>query len=514
MKIRLFSILAVAGLVLGSCAVEEAPMGAGSVKAVMESEDTRTSVTDEGRFTWSAGDQVWLHTTGGGIVGTLSSGAGTSSAQFAYGAYFGDMTGKAIYPYNARHSVSEDQISVVLPASYDLGSNLSNTNAAMYGEVANGTIRFNHLAGVMRFIFKNVPVGTNKFQLTLDKKINGTFTADLSADYPVLEAEATSTASEKTVTLNFDALTAVSDISLYVPLPLGTYTTLGLDLWAGDQSVWSYSNTVTNTIDRKTLKLMPAVSMGGSIGGDIENDQSGQENEGTEEPVQPQEQLDFDENHCIYYRSNKTGGWDTGMNNYRAERSRITCSSGGQTIEMKFQIGQLGNYDEAYLGSSSNLAKDYYDEFKATSSGLSLLYDVNDDEYYNFSWKWSDIGVSQTDLITLRFSGADETITVNGHVLQCPDLTYLGWNYIFSSYYRENDEGIWEEYYTLPEGSAMYYVKMYDSEGTMTYHGYAAKAINPETSQLEYCWYSIKNGTATCQFAHDSANQGGYTANF
>lgn len=513
MRIRFFSVLAVAGLALSSCAVEETPMGAGSINAVMESEDTRTSVTDEGRFTWSAGDQVWLHTTGGGIVGTLSSGAGTSSAQFAYGAYFGDMTGKAVYPYNAGHSVSDDQLSVVLPASYDLGSDLSNTNAAMYGENVGGKIKFNHLAGVMRFVLKNVPAGANRFQLTLDKKINGTFTADLTADYPIIETETTSTASEKTVTLNFDALTKTSDISLYIPLPVGTYTTLGLGLYDDDKEIWTYSNTVTNTIGRKTLKLMPSVSMGGTIGGDIEGEDSGNENEGTEEPVEPQEQLDFDENHCIYYRSNKTGGWDSGMNNYRAERSRITCSAGGQTIEMKFKLEQLGTYDEAYLGSSSNLAKDECDEFKATPSVLSLYYYANETSY-DFSWKWSDIGVAQTDLITLRFSGADETITVNGHVLECPDLRYLSWTYIFSSYFRENDEGIWEEYYTLPDGSAMYYVKMYDSEGTMTYHGYAAKAINPETSQLEYCWYSIKDGIATCQFAHDSANQGGYTANF
>jgi hypothetical protein len=147
----------------------------------------------------------------------------------------------------------------------------------MYGEVAGGTIKFNHLAGVMRFVFKNVPAGTNKFQLTLDKKINGTFVADLGADYPVLETSATSSALEKTVTLNFDALTTTSDISLYVPLPVGTYTSLGLDLWAGSKSVWSYSNAVTNTIGRKTLKLMPAVSMGGTVGGEIEGDDSSEE---------------------------------------------------------------------------------------------------------------------------------------------------------------------------------------------------------------------------------------------
>ncbi len=65
-------------------------------------------------------------------------------------------------------------------------------------------------------------------------------------------------------------MNSVSDISLYVPLPVGTYTTLELEIWAGDKSLWSYSNTVTNKIDRKTLKLMPAINMGTSVDGDIE----------------------------------------------------------------------------------------------------------------------------------------------------------------------------------------------------------------------------------------------------
>ena len=271
MKLRFFSIFALAGLLLSSCAVEEVPVTEHTILAVMEDDQTRTSVTDGGAFSWSAGDQVWLQTTSGSVVGTLSSGAGTSRASFSTGVFIGELTGKAVYPYNASHSISGDELSFVLPASYDLGSNLTNTNAAMYGVDADGTIRFNHLAGVMRFVIRNAPVGTDKFLITLDKKINGTFTANLLEALPVIETSAASSESEKTVTLNFDALESVSDISLYVPLPVGTYTTLGLELWAGDKSLWSYSNTVTNKVSRKTLKLMPAVNMGTSVDGDIED---------------------------------------------------------------------------------------------------------------------------------------------------------------------------------------------------------------------------------------------------
>jgi uncharacterized protein (TIGR02145 family) len=120
----------------------------------------------------------------------------------------------------------------------------------------------------------------NRFVITLDKKINGTFTADLTADYPVLETAATSSDAEKSITLNFNALTKASDISLYVPLPLGTYNSLGLALYDDDKAIWTYSNEVTNTISRKSLKLMPSVSMGGSIGGEIE---------GGDTPAEPEE---------------------------------------------------------------------------------------------------------------------------------------------------------------------------------------------------------------------------------
>ena len=241
----------------------------------MEGDQTRTTVTDGGTFTWSAGDKVWLQTTNGSVVGNLSSGEGTSSAEFTYGAVVGEMTGKAVYPYNEGHSISGEVLNFVLPASYDLGSSLTNTNAAMYGVKVGETIKFNHLAGVMRFKFKDVPAGVNKFTITLDKKINGTFTADLTKDYPVIETSSASAASEKTITLNFTALNAKSDISIYVPLPIGTYNSLELGLYDDDQAVWTYSKSVTNTVSRKSLKLMPVVTLGGSVDGDIEGDIEG-----------------------------------------------------------------------------------------------------------------------------------------------------------------------------------------------------------------------------------------------
>lgn len=270
MKKNIAIILTLALHICG-CAIEETHNKRGSILAIMENDDTRTSVTDEGRCTWSSGDQIWMQTTSGSTTGILTSGEGSAKAQFSYGAFIGEMTGKAIYPDNPGHYISNNTLNVFLPASYDLGSTLENTNAVMYGIKVDDILRFNHLAGVMRFSFKNVPAGTDKFVIGLDKRINGTFTADLTEEYPRIESEESDIDSEKYITLNFKALTETSDIKLYVPLPIGTYSSISLALLKGEESIWTYSNTITNTIARKSLKLMPTVSLGGSIDGGIES---------------------------------------------------------------------------------------------------------------------------------------------------------------------------------------------------------------------------------------------------
>lgn len=242
-----------------------------TIKAVIENNETKTSVTDEGSFTWSSGDQIWLHTTKDAVIGTLASGASTPNASFNYGAYMGEMTGKAIYPYNANHSINGNELTFSLPDTYNLGASTDNTNAAMYAELVDGSLSFKHLAGVMRFSFKNVPVGANQFKITLDKKVNGSFTVDLSETTPTIQTAEASSDSERSITFNFNALETVSDLKIYVPLPVGEYTSLALEINSETENLWSYSKTITNNVKHKSLVLMPAVTMSGSIDGGLEN---------------------------------------------------------------------------------------------------------------------------------------------------------------------------------------------------------------------------------------------------
>ena len=473
-------------------------MEGGSIAVVMEDIQTRTAVTDEGAFTWSAGDQIWLEITAnpGYVTGTLSSGAGAGRANFAYGTYFGDMTGKAVYPFNAGHDVNGNELSVVLPASYDLGSNLSNTNAAMYGVETNGSIKFNHLAGVMRFKFINAPVGTDKFIITLDKKINGTFTPDLTEDYPVLQTETTSNESEKSITLNFDALTSVQDIMLYVPLPLGTYTTLGLEVKAGSQSVWTYSNTVTNTIKRKSLILMPSVTLAGSVSGDIE---------GGETPSVPD---GGDSDYMQYIVYNGTGNNNntviSGDSSWNLEPFFYSRVSDINEIELKFQMGpsSANPYDSEMRWLFSSERPYVNNGVRLSADGLVLRYNNSG---YNVVTNekiitWDEMDASITDKIVLNISVSQKKITVNCREISVPELeTFTDIEYLFSSYYYINDDGYAKNYVTVPVESKLYYAKIWNTSGSLLYHGYASEGEKSE-GNTQPVWKSEYNGTTYLEF--------------
>ena len=506
MRNKILSLLALTGVLFSSCVKENLTTEGGSILVVMENDDTRTSVTDEGKFTWSEGDQVWLHTTSGSVVGTLSDGAGTANANFSFGAYFGEMTGRAVYPYNEGHSISGDVLSVVMPSSYDLGSSLTNTNAAMYGEVSDGRLKFNHMAGVMRFKFKNVPAGVNKFTITLDKKINGTFDADLTEAYPVIEAVETSVASEKTITLNFNALTETSELSLYVPLPLGTYNSLYLALYAGSQSVWTYSKSVTNTISRKSLKLMPTITLGGTIGGDIEGDieggvEGGESGEGSCEVIDPKpEQPDQPEPQSIDYIDEY--GINHGKGVWVSEIFWAPVNCGYHATDYKYgKLYQWGRrfgqgYDESDattpelvkgpVSLATGQSKDNADKYYYSRDNLCDWLSIPDDKLWNSGTEdnpvkteydpcpdgWRVPTYTELMLLSMNFSFRDKNAMGQDGLWVCGTAAYseVGKLFFPGAGYRKNDDctawhrgfGIYYWSSTANNGLAEYFSEDFD----------------------------------------------------
>ena len=82
MKTLRFLSFAALAVLLSSCAemtsVDNTDEQTNTIAAVMEGIPTKTYTTDEGRFSWSEGDNIWLETTAGDVIGTLATGDGTS----------------------------------------------------------------------------------------------------------------------------------------------------------------------------------------------------------------------------------------------------------------------------------------------------------------------------------------------------------------------------------------------------------------------------------------------------
>ena len=262
-------VLAAAALLFVNCAQKEidVPFMTGSAVAVMENESTKSNATDEGYFTWSTGDQITIHTSNGNLTGTLSNGNGTPNGTFSYSYYDGQVpSGYAMYPHSAGHAISENTLTFSMPATYDLGENISNTNAPMVARPTAGkgsatlNFGFSHLGGVFRFVFKNTPAGTDKFTLSLGgSKINGSFEVDLTAEKPQI-ATGTAADGEGVTTLTFDALESAQDITLFVPVPVGNYTGIEAKLYddAGNEYHYFCPQTVVDNSDNFGPAWAPA----------------------------------------------------------------------------------------------------------------------------------------------------------------------------------------------------------------------------------------------------------------
>ena len=279
MKTNKLFLLAASALLFANCAHKEidVPFNTGVAVAVMEAEDTKSSTTDEGYFTWTEGDAIWINTEKGNLKGTLSDGADSPNGTFSYSYVEGQVpTGYAMYPYSAGHKINAGVITFNMPASYDLGATVSNTNAPMLAVPAarnnESTVNFNfsHLGGVIRVIFKNAPVGTDRFTLSLgDAKINGEF----EVANGIISSAETETPEETVTTLNFTALTSVQDITLFVPVPVGNYTGIEAKLYKDTEVLGTWgSEAAENNVERKSLILMSPITFS-TAGGNIENNQ-------------------------------------------------------------------------------------------------------------------------------------------------------------------------------------------------------------------------------------------------
>lgn len=285
--------IAIGSVLLTNCvkeSIHEPIIEDNIILANIENNSTRSTVGNEGAFNWASEDKIAIHTQKGNwIEGTLINGQGTNNGTFRYAKLEGEvLDGIAVYPYININmdkddaycpTISGTKLTLNLPETYQLGVNTNNTNAIMVAyDKSNLTSEdeyneqksfgFVHLGGVMHFKFANVPASAQRFNLTLNgSKINGKYTVDLSSEEPVIQLEDTENDKESMISMVFDELTDSKDMEFYVPLPVGEYQGLRIQIADKDhKELASFTSEAKNEITRKKLLHMPQISFETSEG--------------------------------------------------------------------------------------------------------------------------------------------------------------------------------------------------------------------------------------------------------
>ena len=221
---------------------------------VADETDTRVGFDSSNAFYWQEGDQIGVLTTEGFMQMTLDSQYANQTTGVFTGNFQGAIGNYVVYPYG-NHSVADGQLTYNLPASYtytsiDAGAN--SMNPPMFGTITDGRGLLKHLGSFFQITVTNIPSGGDDMKLTFtaDKRISGNFTADLSAETPVIN---TDDSEGNTVTISFSNTISGSAGTFYIPVPLGTYESITVEIMDG-QTLLATNTWSDQVVERKTPK--------------------------------------------------------------------------------------------------------------------------------------------------------------------------------------------------------------------------------------------------------------------
>lgn len=463
---------------------------------IEQADVTRTMMDEDNNIRWSEGDQIvaFMKTSLGRRYQVQSSYVGETFAAFDdVSGTSGTLTAGtelshnvAYYPYassiTCEKSGPDYVLNVTLPAeqAYKPGS-FGNGSFPMAAASETNEMTFRNICGGMKLQFKGTQkLASIKIEGKNSEKLSGAavVTAYTDGTKPSIRMASDASAS---VTLDcgegvqLNENTATEFIITIPPVVFSKGFTVTVTDTEG------YAQTIgtdkSNEVKRSSLLVMPEVTV--------------------EESAQVPDYGTFDENQYIIYNKydklviSGDSYWE--MNPFF--KSRV---SDIQEIEMKFQ---LSSEEKAYM---------FYSERPYRNNGVLINSDGIVLRWGNRGYNvvtnekiitWQEIGVSQTAEIIMNISLSRGTATINGKqfdISETGSFTDIG--YLFSSYYYENDDGYAKCYDGVPDGSKLYYVKAWSSNGELTYHGYAVQAEYSDGS-LQYAWKSIYNGNICYEFS-------------
>ena len=256
----------------------------------VEQDGSRGIFLDDGKFQWSAGDQIGVYmysSTLQNVAGSygvqgqygpwiapfdLTSGAGTGTGTFSrelnndLGETYGNV---AIYPYTSGSSYSYAQsggtLTFNLPDKYEGLANLDMVRIPMVAKLDmepgedKRHFQFMHVGGAVKVTLQNVPSKAKYFKLWALEggNLSGTYTIDLqNVGTGVLQGSG----SENYVELQLAEGKAAASVDIYFPVPAGRYK-FGIGVYGDGITYLEMQGSNFNIIDRGAILRMPALTI-------------------------------------------------------------------------------------------------------------------------------------------------------------------------------------------------------------------------------------------------------------
>ena len=240
-------------------ATREAPVGG---------EQTKTTISDDGAFAWTAADKIKVYTANASFEEMTLEGDGGSATGNFTGTLSGTISTVAVFPASLNPSLSDNTLTLTLPSEIAwVSGEADNLMVAKGFENGASSVSFKNIGGLIKVTLKNVPASANKVTFTAGKTISGTFTCDISEENPVITAGTDSDADANGVTFTFATAADARDMVFYVPVPTGTYSKIGFKVKNDDTVLTSFQGSSSNEISRGRLLIMPELTITTISGG-------------------------------------------------------------------------------------------------------------------------------------------------------------------------------------------------------------------------------------------------------
>lgn len=295
MKRAYLLLAAVLCLLALSCAKEETDnlVTTGNRVAVNASWELPGNITkstlENGVYLWSVGDKIACYTSTGSFQNSDALEEEDIKGDGKLARFWFSLTGD--YPILNSVAVSPvypDVNNVSFAPVYDYAGDdltikIPDTMAWKEGEVnliqiatfssgSNVSLSFYNVAGMIKFTLNNIPVGANQVLFKTGKRITGDFVIEDVSSKPQNDTYITAgDASDDGITFTFDEVTTSGTSKVfYVPVPTGTYSSIGFRVQNNDGStvstLWKKTATVDNTVNRGVIKVMPALTFASATG--------------------------------------------------------------------------------------------------------------------------------------------------------------------------------------------------------------------------------------------------------